>query len=79
MVFGEITLGQVTRLAGLIIQAVVGLRGVTEVRALMITEFVVQAGVVPILEKRPGNDGGRLRGQPGGLGDLQLRKRGGIL
>ena len=56
MILGEIPFRQVTRLARLIVQTVVGLRRVTDVGSFAVVESVVQTPVVTVLEKWPRDD-----------------------
>ena len=55
VVHREVAVGQVARSVGLVIQAVVGLRRVAEVGALLGAEGVVRATIVAVFVKRLGN------------------------
>src|SRR5262249_39789754 len=74
VVLGEVAFGQIAGPVRLIVQAVVGLRGVADVRGFAIVEFVIDAAVVAILVERSWDDRGNLRGKSGTGRGRQLSK-----
>src|SRR5215469_10009547 len=73
MVRGEVAFGQVHGAIGLIVQAVIGLRTVAEVRAVSVIDGPVEATVVAPLVKGTRNGFRRLGSEPGSLRSDKLR------
>ncbi len=69
---GEVSVGQIAGAVGLIVQAVVGLRGIADVGGVPVVDRPVHAAVVAPFVKGTRDGNGRLRGKPGALGKHEL-------
>src|ERR1700730_12982726 len=79
MVLGEVAFGEIARAVRLVVQTVIGLRGVADVGGLAVIELVIEAAVVAIFIERCRDNRRRLGSQACALSGLQLRKSIGAL